>query len=264
MIPNKVRRFSQYLNGFAALRKDDILLISFPKSGNTWVRFFYAHLIAQKYELDTRDNSISFETLNQLMPELGNSNLKNNWLYKEFPRLVKSHRPNFILFKPYRSILIVRNPYDVMISYYKFDQSRKKPRFNGSFKEFIRSRKFGIKAWCRHYNSWSKKAGLILHYEVLKQNELDEFSRLTSYCGLHLNNKMIKAAIQRASFKNISKIESKNEDEHKDRFKDGFRFTRSGTAGQWRDSFDENDHKFFEDILSENNLSQFIVNKASK
>ena len=36
-----INRFFKYLIGLLFISKNDVLLVSFPKSGNTWVRFYF-------------------------------------------------------------------------------------------------------------------------------------------------------------------------------------------------------------------------------
>jgi hypothetical protein len=57
-----------YLGGFLKLSNDDIILTSFPKSGNTWVRFFIYIILSNKYK---KDEVPSFEELDKKMPALG-------------------------------------------------------------------------------------------------------------------------------------------------------------------------------------------------
>ncbi|HED06183.1 MAG TPA: hypothetical protein ENI61_05815, partial [Ignavibacteria bacterium] len=88
-----------------------ILLASFPKSGNTWIRFILGN-IYNKIEKQT--NSIDFYSIHKIIPEQGQKALE----FKNLPQIFKTHglyEKNFE-----KVILILRNPSDTLYSYYKY------------------------------------------------------------------------------------------------------------------------------------------------
>src|SRR6266571_7009288 len=90
--------------------EDDVFIVSYPKSGNTWTRFLIANLIYREKHPD-------FSNINELIPD-------PEVLAKRIldrlprPRYIKSHQ----YFDPrYPKVLyIVRDPRDVALSYYQF------------------------------------------------------------------------------------------------------------------------------------------------
>src|SRR5258708_8153953 len=82
---------------------DDIFLVSYPRSGNTWARFLLGNLIYQ-------DDPITFSNLESRIPEIY---FNRDRFLRELPRprMLKSHE----CFQPHypRVIYIVRDPRDV-------------------------------------------------------------------------------------------------------------------------------------------------------
>ena len=89
---------------------EDTFLVSYPKSGNTWIRFLIANL---KYPEKHPD----FTNINELVPDPG-AHSKRTLNRLPRPRTLKSHQ----YFDPrYRKVLyIVRDPRDVVLAEYHF------------------------------------------------------------------------------------------------------------------------------------------------
>jgi len=92
---------------------DDTFLVSFPRSGNTWTRFLVCNLI-------NPDDPVNFAQLESRIPEIYDVTDRALRAFPR-PRIIKSHE----CFDPrYKKIVyIVRDPRDVLISYYDFSSS---------------------------------------------------------------------------------------------------------------------------------------------
>src|SRR6201987_839110 len=87
---------------------DDVFLVSYPRSGNTWTRFLLGNLIHQ-------DEPVTFSNIESRIPEIYfNPDRALRALPR--PRMLKSHE----CFQPQypHVIYIVRDPRDVAISFY--------------------------------------------------------------------------------------------------------------------------------------------------
>ena len=93
---------------------DDVFLVSFPKSGNTWTRFLIANLLHP-------ETSVGFANIAYLVPDV-ESTAKRVFDRAARPRVIKSHHV-FLPEYP-RVIYIVRDPRDVAISGYHFRRKR--------------------------------------------------------------------------------------------------------------------------------------------
>ncbi len=87
---------------------DDVFVVSYPRSGNTWTRFLISNLIYQ-------DEPTTFVNIESRIPEIY-FNADHKMRALERPRILKSHE----CFQPHykRVIYIVRDPRDVAVSFY--------------------------------------------------------------------------------------------------------------------------------------------------
>jgi hypothetical protein len=243
-IPERALRYAQ---GFSGLRSDDDWLASFPKSGNTWIRFFLGNLISLHH---WKGRVVDFTTLDETMPELGVSNLLQPWQFDVIPRFVKTHWRFVGRFRGRKSVLVVRDPRVVMLSYYNFDRARTSPRFHGSFSEFVRHRKFGLKAWFRHTKSWQNEATVVIRFEDLKADDVREFTHMLEGVGARVPLELVAEAARRARFENVRKVEEQFGHSKPDQYRSGFRFTRSGKTATWRELFSQAELDLYQDLKS--------------
>lgn len=240
-----LRKVVRYALGIIGLNQDDVVLASYPRSGSTWVRFFFCNLISlQEWDGQTVD----FETLNETMPEFGVNNLMSPWLHKTIPRIVKTHRKYSLIFRGKRAILVVRDPRDVMVSYYHFLLGRRRKPFQGSFAEFIRHPQYGLEPCLAHYDSWRDRANLITRYEELKRDPFKEFERILEFLNVIVDDDLIHEAIRRSDFKSVRSIEEEGHSGREKEFKKEHRFTRSGRTKQWEGYFDERMLEYYEKL----------------
>src|SRR5271166_567305 len=94
---------------------DDIFLVSYPKSVNTWTRFLVANLLYPEKHPD-------FSNINELIPD-PEALSQRHLLSMPRPRALKSHQ----YFDPrYQKIVyVVRDPRDVALSQYHFHRKRR-------------------------------------------------------------------------------------------------------------------------------------------
>jgi hypothetical protein len=147
---------------------DDVFLVSYPRSGNTWTRFLLGNLLYP-------DAPVTFSNIESRIPEIYfNGDRVLRALPR--PRMLKSHES----FQPHypNVIYVVRDPRDVAISYYHHNVKARNipddypmtsfvPRFiAGEFDQ-----KFG--SWRDNVLSWVTLRGenpnfMMLRYEEMK------------------------------------------------------------------------------------------------
>jgi hypothetical protein len=188
----------------------DIYLVSYPKSGNTWLRFLVANALKLHYE---SERSVNFFSISDIIPDVQISrNISLNPAFDDntLPRIIKSH----CAYNPYykRIVLLVRDPRDVMVSYYFHLMSHGTIPSSLKFSKFIRSYRFGVKTWERHTNSWLKNRvnGQNLHiftYENLSESTSETLYRILDLIGFSISMDLIEKAVQISSFENMKKLE---------------------------------------------------------
>ncbi|SFT45592.1 Sulfotransferase domain-containing protein [Algoriphagus locisalis] len=252
-----VLKVINYFTGLLQIRrKTDVWLVSFPKSGNTWIRFFYLHLANRIYpgRLE-QDDIISFYTLDSNMPELGYSNLDYyKWKFPEISRLVKTHSKYFWFFSKNDIVYILRDPFDVMISYYRYELGKTNPRFKGTFSEFLRDPKFGVEALAKHFISWKPYIKLLIKYEDLKEDPICQFNRLLDFLKIEVPNDIIIQSYNNSKASNVKNVESKLGMTDKGKFSKEFSFVSSNKEFNFKELFSDSDITYMNKVLSIYNL----------
>lgn len=176
---------------------DDIYVVEFPKSGVTWLSFLLGNIelkIAGNKEKVTFYNHHKWIVdIHQLM--LSEIN-RNRGLDRTFIKSHSKYNPFY-----YFVIYLMRNPFDVMVSYYNFmlDLS-----YKGTFEEFVKDPNLGILAWKAHVNSWiygDVKAQRIhvIKYEDIMDDTRSSLISLYQNLGVELENDILNKAIDSSS-----------------------------------------------------------------
>ena len=206
---------------------EDIMITSYPRSGNTWVRFLLANLIANSGQ------AIDFPAMEKIIPDVNKS---SKWVnLSERPatgRLIKSHIPYDPAFK--RVIYIVRDGRDVKVSYYHYHCPH---NFQDTFLEFLQ-RDVWPGPWHEHVASWLDHANdislLLVRYEDMLTQPEEQLRRMAEFARLPTDKERIAQAVTHSSFTSLQSIE---QERGEDRRGPDFKFFRRGICGQWRQYF---------------------------
>ena len=238
------------------LRDTDVILASFPRSGNTWIRFVWANIISLM-EMDGRE--IDYALLDSIFDAEYDANSYGDLQCHSIPRFVKTHLEyEQRRFGRNRTLYIYRNPGDVMVSYYEYLSSlRNDPLKHMTFSYFIRTGKYGLEAWCRHFQSWLDYATVVISYESMTSNPRECFGNALKKLNImNIPNEIISAAVERADFNNVRKIANRTgvTSLKSHWHKPAFHFARKGTINQWKDYFNQQDKAFLDNTLKDTGL----------
>lgn len=173
----------------------DLFVVEFPKSGITWLSFLLANV---ELQLIGEKQKVTFFNINALIPEA--ENLKYAALDRKFKNnFIKSHAA----YTPaYPWVLyLVRNPLDVMVSYYNY---RLDHEYKQDFNAFLDHPEYGIEAWCYHLNSWFKRSRnranyLLLKYEDLRSDTMASIKSIYRQLGYDLSDEILTKAVSGSS-----------------------------------------------------------------
>jgi hypothetical protein len=246
-----------------------IWLASYPKSGNTWLRFFLHNLLRDppaEYDINTLSGfAMGDSSVNWYMPLIGRK--PGDWSFEEvgkvrrnvqegftraFPDSVFVKTHNALIADPYSgplirlevtagAIYILRNPLDVAISY-----SHHLGTTIDETIDILNSPEAGtpnttthvyqvMRTWSEHVTTWTARLhpGLhIVRYEDMIRKPEKTFRAITAFLGLKPPRKRFLRAIERCRFQELRKQEEVYG------FKErvcGEWFFREGRAGQWRE-----------------------------
>ncbi len=213
------------------LLPDDTFLVSYPKSGNTWLRFLLACL--QYPEAD-----INFHTISAYVPA-GADSANSAWqegVHCKRPRFIKEHarfQPAFP-----RVIYLVRDGRAAYISYYKFLFDRLPP--GTTLAQFIAKKDLKFGDWSQHVNSWCKadlpsERFLLIKYEDMLHNPMSVLQHIANFTGQIWTQPAIRQAIERSSFKQMRQIEKETGFPEQNVFSG--QFIRRGKADGWQKKF---------------------------
>jgi Sulfotransferase domain len=215
---------------------DDTFLVSFPRSGNTWVRFLVCNLI-------NPDDAVDFARLESRIPEIYDLTDRALRAFPR-PRILKSHESFDPRYK--KVIYIVRDPRDVVLSYYEFQLKRRVITESCSLEEFLprfMESEFEPKtgSWRDHVLSWVATRGgqrnfLLLRYENMLADPEKESTRIAHFLGLDAKPERIARAVSLSSADRMRALEKQQSKVWKETSKtrEDKAFVGQAIAGGWK------------------------------
>lgn len=226
----------------------DAFLVSYPKSGRTWLRFllscYFARVADLGFEPDLRSTfrvhpNFDCDAHRGLPAFVGRE--RN----VEFPLLAVSHRefdPRLFGGKPV--IILVRDPRDVCVSAY-FHETKHKHRFEGSIAAFIEDETYGVPAIVRYHNGWAQgmasSRSLVISYEEMSSNTESTVRRIFDFLGQDTDESALAEAVEKARFSKMQKTEKKTgiPGHDYDRSDEGSLRVRKGKVGGYSDTLSD-------------------------
>lgn len=229
----------------------NVLLASFPKSGNTWLRFVVGNVNA----LMLGAKPATFRTIAQLSPEIRrNRSLKNALIVDSYPLFLKTHFPYTNFFDGYKSVVVVRDPFKVIPSYFHYlrhARGKNLPDFERSMFHW----RYGFNAWANFLESWDGHETVLLRYEDLLINGFEVLRGAYSTLGYPIDEVVLRQALALSSRDKMKKVLAEEGDPHNS---NNFNFVRN-----------EGENLGFspsqkEQILNSGRLSKVFLSQASK
>jgi len=216
----------------------DAVVVSFPKSGRTWLRFMLDQIgIPVRYTHAGSDHVLRKNFDELTLPQA------------EFARK--------------RVLFMLRDPRDTAVSGY-FQATRRIHCFSGSMQDFLRDPRHGLEKIIRFNLMWLDagadcKDFAVLQYQDLHADAPSEFARAAAFlCNRILSEGEIERAVEAGKFENMHALElsGKGGDTYGDILSpkdpndpDSFK-VRRGKIGGWRDYFTPEDEIWAEDLIA--------------
>ncbi len=205
-----------------------VWLASYPKSGNTFVRFLLCN-----YLFSDLTESIESMQVESRIPDIHNILGKGIFVDTSIQKnmIIKTH----FLFRekhPYKKhsagfIYIIRNPRDVLLSNSRYVgvTGKQKIDVKAFAKTFIinmgvpRWKKIGMGTWPEHVASWLMATNTMPHlfikYEDLRVNTREILSEIIRFIGINVEEEKIADTVRKTSLSNMRSIEKKERQEKK-------------------------------------------------
>jgi hypothetical protein len=189
-------------------RPDDIFIVSYPRSGTTWLQMILFQL--------TQEGSVDFAHIAEYCPWFERSRRSAQaFETRPSPRIFKSHLSFRKIPKGAgRYIYVARDGKDVALSYYHLYRMYNgyEGTFNDFFDRFVRG-KVGYGSWFRHVDGWWSRRHdpsiLFLTYEELCRNLEGSIRRIAAFIGHEVSPEKLPMVLQRCSFQFMKQHESR-------------------------------------------------------
>ena len=239
------------------LKQADAAVVSFGKSGRTWLRVMLSHYYKVRHGLET-EMLIEFDNMHRVdrgIPRLlfTHDNYLGDWTGNGTSKADYAGRS---------VLLLVRHPADTAVSQYHQWQHRMRPHkkllnqypphgSELSLFDFVMGEQGGVPRIVRFMNDWARALPTlsrvaIVRYEDLRTQTAHELDRILAFLGTPGDAKAVQDAVDYAAFERMRARESQGTEtlgaggrltaadrENPDSFK-----TRRAKVGGWRDDLD--------------------------
>ena len=205
---------------YRKLHDADWLLVSWGKSGRTWLRVMMSRFYEVHFGLGEHE-MLDFDNLNRRNPGIG----KVFFTHGNYLRDYTGHGYDTkVDFKGKRIVLLVRDPRDVAVSQYfqwKFRMRPNKKALNDypphgedlSIFEFMRYEEQGLPRVISYFNGWLRgipELGdvLVVRYEDMRTDPGGVLGQILSFTGTPGTDEEIADAVEYAAYENLKKREA--------------------------------------------------------
>jgi len=243
-------------------RPEDIFIVTYPRSGTTWLQMIL-------YQLSS-DGNMDIDHIAQKIPWFERLIHYRIWQAQDFeamssPRIFKTHLPaNEIPRGAGKYIYMVRNGYDVAVSYFAFYCSHL--GFKGNFDQFFKlfmAGKLQFGSWFTHAAAWKARADssdplkkssqvLFLSFEELKNDFDGQLDRIVDFTGFSIPASRRSEIRQRCGFDFMKQHEIKFDHITAQIWEKSYRrssFIREGRSGLGKARFTPDQQAYFQSTL---------------
>nr|QNH68007.1 sulfotransferase-like protein 4 [Brachionus rotundiformis] len=225
------------------VKNDDVFVVAYPKSGTTWteeiVWLVENNLDFEKASTVSHTDRVLFldeKPLDQSEQALSPRVFKTHLTFEYLPDQVETNA---------KVIYVMRNPKDMLVSFFHFAKWIKGFSFSGKFDailDLFLQDKIIYGNWCEHVNQFFANSNvLFITFEDLIEEPFETTEKIASYLGKKLSNEQIQSLVEFTSFKQMRKNSSFcfQETDKNSEHNQLDLFFRKGEIGDWVNYFDE-------------------------
>lgn len=221
---------------------NDTLLVSFPRSGSTWLRFMLAAAASTE--------PVEFDSVDEIVPLVGAAPTRKAAEWGTSGRLIKSHERFSRLYIPrsQRFIFLIRDGRDVAVSYYYY--CLRNGWWVGAFRTFLDAflggRLDGYGPWHRHVEGWLGEAAegrdhLLVRYEDLHRDAAAELQRCAEFLQMPLTEERLSQSLAAGSVDRMRESEQRRSTLPSRVIDPSIPVVRSTKSSNWREEFSDQD-----------------------
>lgn len=216
-------RIERWLRGHEDFRKlalADCVIVSFGKSGRTWLRVMMSRFYQVRHGLSQR-HLLAFDNLHNRVPEIPRIFFTHDNYLKDY---IKEEGSKAAYYDK-KLVLMVRDPADVAVSQYyqwKFRMTDRKKKINNypapgsdvSLYDFVMMPECGLPKIIDFMNGWGRELDrfrnlLVVRYEDLRADPEAMLRRILEFVGTPGTEEELREAVQFASVENMRQLEQK-------------------------------------------------------
>jgi hypothetical protein len=214
----KLERWLRGREEFKKLERSDWVLMSWGKSGRTWLRVMLSRAYQLKGGLDARE-LLDFDNLKKLDPQLPAVFFTHNNYLRDYTGNMESKAH----FKGKRIVLQVRDPRDVAVSQFFQWKFRMRPnkKFINDYPphgadigvwEFVLDQDAGLPRIIDYFNGWARAIPelqdvLVVRYEDMRTDPGAVLGSILEFTGTEVTPEQIQEAVDFAAYDNMKKME---------------------------------------------------------
>jgi len=214
----KIERWLRGREEFRKLQRSDWVLMSWGKSGRTWLRVMLSRAYQLKANLDPTE-LLDFDNLKQRDPQLPAVFFTHNNYLRDYTG--NQHSKGHFLGK--RIVLLVRDPRDVAVSQFFQWQFRMRPNkkfindypphgANIDIWDFVLDKEAGVPRIVDYFNGWAQaipelKNVLVVRYEDMREDPGAALAKILAFTGTEVSAEQVREAVEFAAYDNMKKME---------------------------------------------------------
>lgn len=252
-----VERWLRGREEFAKTRRADVILMSYGKSGRTWLRVMLSRFYQTAYDMPA-NRMFEFDNFKRLDPRIPSIYFTHgNYLRNYTGRW--SDKADFY---DKRILMLARDPRDIAVSQYFQWKHRMLPRkkmlndypshgADISVFDFVMDPAAGLPVILDFMEMWQRELpkaaeSLVVRYEVMRAEPQREMKRILAFCRTPGSDEQIADAVDYAAYENMKRLETGGAYAgHGQRLVPGIRGNpdsfkvRRAKVGGYRDYFDD-------------------------
>ena len=265
----KIERWLRGREEFARLQRCDWVLMSWGKSGRTWLRVMLSRAYTLKGGFDASE-LLDFDNLKKRDSSLPAVFFTHNNYLRDYTGNQHSKRH----FQGKRIVLLVRDPRDVAVSQFFQWQYRMRPnkKFINDYPphganidawDFVLDKDAGVPRIVDYFNGWASAMPeledvLVVRYEDMRREPAEVLAKILAFTQTDVTPEQVQEAVDFAAYENMKKMEQNSffkgsgarvkpgDKDNPESFK-----VRKAKVGGYRDHFDDEQCAMLEGMVAE-------------